>query len=88
MTLGIKNRDISLASAILPMMALIICAILGHLAVFNFSQRHIEPQLSTELELVLPADTRQLLMAPNKHQMLSCRRRKGQGAGKWNQGPT
>lgn len=64
MTLGIKNRDISLASAILPMMALIICAILGHLAVFNFSQRHIEPQLSTELELVLPADTRQLLMAP------------------------
>lgn len=57
-------RVASLASAILPVVALAISAILGHLAVFNSSQRHIEPQLSAELELVLPAEPRQLLMAP------------------------
>lgn len=57
-------RVASLASAILPVVALAISAILGHLAVFNFSQRHIEPQLSAELELVLPAEPRKLLMAP------------------------
>lgn len=57
-------RVASLVSAILPVVALAISTILGHLAVFNFSQRHIEPQLSAELEMVLPAEPRQLLMVP------------------------
>lgn len=64
MTLGIKSRGISLASAILPVVALAIIPILGHLPVFNFSQRHIESQLSAELKLVLLAEPRQLLVAP------------------------
>lgn len=57
-------RVASLASAILPGVALAISAILGHIAVSNFSPRHIEPKLSAALDLVLPAEWRRMMIAP------------------------
>lgn len=57
-------RIASLASAILPVVALAISCILGHLVASKFSQHNINPKLSAALDLILPDEPRHLLMSP------------------------